>query len=331
MDRLRCIEDRLTPEARVLEFGPLDRPLVTADRARVDYADHADRTALLAKYANSPEVNPDRIPEIAHVLPDNDLDRIASTGARYDLIVAAHVFEHIPNPLAWLASLGELLTPIGAVFLVVPDARYTFDIARPRSDISDWVEAWAERRDRPAARHIFEHFSAARAVDTGAIWAGTAPEDWERLANHSAFFGLEKAKVSAWREAYIDTHCSVFSPADLVRLAREAARLGLFPFRFGGFWPTEPEDMEFAFLLSPLPPREAAEPPLDTQAACAARAGLADAAADAGLAARIAEREAADHRFKTRYRAALARTLWERDADGFEARHGFPVLADETP
>ena len=44
------------------------------------------------------------------------------TEERYDTILFAHVLEHVVDPAAVLRKLGELLTPTGRLFLVVPNA-----------------------------------------------------------------------------------------------------------------------------------------------------------------------------------------------------------------
>lgn len=320
MDRRACITDILSAESRILEFGPLDRPLVAPDEARVAFVDHAPRALLVEKYRNDPAVDVDRLPEIEHVIPDNDLTPIIDAGARFDLVVACHVFEHLPNPLLWLDQVATLLDPEGALLLVVPDRRFTFDIARRPTAPADWVEAWLERRTRPAARHVFEHFADARQVDAAALWAGRST-DWPPLPNHAPVFGLEKARISSTGTAYIDTHCSVFTPDEMIGLCRGAAELGLFRFRFDGFWPTAPGDAEFGLRLRPLP---AVEPPAladatEEQARAAGLRGGFDAATLAALAA-------ADHRFAARLRSRLLRD--HLAATGL-ARHAFPPEADD--
>jgi hypothetical protein len=42
-------------------------------------------------------------------------------GCSIDLIVARHVFEHIPNPVEWLSSLSSTLNVDGLIFIEVPD------------------------------------------------------------------------------------------------------------------------------------------------------------------------------------------------------------------
>jgi len=53
-----------------LELGPLDKPLLSKERANVLYVDHASKTALLKKYnGTSPELIAfDHIPETDYSL-----------------------------------------------------------------------------------------------------------------------------------------------------------------------------------------------------------------------------------------------------------------------
>jgi len=44
------------------------------------------------------------------------------TDERYDTILFAHVLEHVIDPVVALRKLGDLLTPTGRLFLVVPNA-----------------------------------------------------------------------------------------------------------------------------------------------------------------------------------------------------------------
>ena len=329
MDRRACIMDRLRPETRVLEFGPLDRPMVTAADADVSYLDHASNAELAEKYAGNPDVTSANIPHIRYVIPDNDLSSIEQAGDRFDLVVASHVFEHLPNPIGWLRQVSRLLTPEGAVFLVVPDMRFTFDVMRRRTELADWVEGYLEIRDRPAARHIFEHFSVARQAHPEPLWAGSVtPADLPPLPNHSDGFGFEKARVSASREAYIDTHCSTFTPVSLIRLMTGVANLGVLDMHCSGFWPTATGDMEFGLLLTCREP-DAPAPiaPTDLE-------GLARAVGFEGPfnPEALAARERQDHRFRAKLRAAqLAHRLKTRPPETYGFPDLDPVLHDASP
>lgn len=304
MNRLDCIRSRLDRASSCLEFGPLDRPMIAPGTAGVRYADHAPNPELARKYATDPSVDVAAIPPIDFVIADNDLAPVERGGDRFDLVVAAHVFEHLPNPLRWLGQARGLLAPGGALFLVVPDRRFTFDAGRPATRLSDWIEALLEERSRPALRHVFEHFANARQVDAQQAWLSPVRIDAvPRLAGHGDAFGWHKSQVAAGGEAYIDTHCSVFSPTGLIGLFRGAARLGLFPFRVEGFWPTAEGDFEFAVLLAPLDPEPESEIPWPEIEALARRAGMTDGPVTPET---VAARERDDHRFRARFRAAAA-------------------------
>ena len=49
----------------------------------------------------------------------------------YDFVLASHVFEHLANPLRTLEECKRVLVPEGALLIIVPDRRATFDRKRP--------------------------------------------------------------------------------------------------------------------------------------------------------------------------------------------------------
>jgi predicted SAM-dependent methyltransferase len=53
-----------------------------------------------------------------------------------DFLIASHVLEHLPFPLAALRSWHRALAPRGALMIKVPDKRYTFDYRRSRTSLA---------------------------------------------------------------------------------------------------------------------------------------------------------------------------------------------------
>jgi len=51
----------------------------------------------------------------------NHLEDLKHLNLQFDLIILNHVFEHLPNPTAYLRLLSSLLTPIGKIYIDVPD------------------------------------------------------------------------------------------------------------------------------------------------------------------------------------------------------------------
>jgi SAM-dependent methyltransferase len=252
MDRLAPIADLLDgPPRRILEAGPLDRPLVRSGPHLVQYLDHLSTDELRDKYRIDGAVDLSRVPEIDFVIRDNDLTPIRETGQRFDLIIGCHMFEHLPDPLGWLIQVSQLLTPDGGVYLVVPDRRYSFDMMRPDTTLSEWVESYLLQRRHPSVRSVFDNFALPVDPENRNVWVGSfQPESLSVIDGHGPKTALPIATRAA-KGHYIDAHCSVFSPWSLVDLFRQAADLELFPFRVAGIWPTDYRDTEFAILLKP--------------------------------------------------------------------------------
>ncbi|PTV97166.1 methyltransferase family protein [Rhodobacter aestuarii] len=161
--------------------------------------------------------------EIAALVPETD-------HGRYDYIVSSHNFEHLPNPIKFLNGCAQVLRPGGVLSIAVPDHRGCFDVFRSRSTLADWIEASLSDPQKPSPAQVFRAQSVhARRQDTPsdpyAFQMGISP----------ARLGCEtdlRALYDDWKKGtalseYIDTHCSVFTPASLELMLLDAQYLGL--------------------------------------------------------------------------------------------------------
>jgi hypothetical protein len=91
-----------------MEVGPLDRPLLSKARAKVDYVDNATHEKLVAKTARGGNefCDPQLIREV-DVVWDRDLS--LCTRKTYDFCLSSHVIEHIPNLIGWLQQIASVL------------------------------------------------------------------------------------------------------------------------------------------------------------------------------------------------------------------------------
>lgn len=233
--------------ARGLEFGPLTAPLVGRHEGQVEYVDHATTAELRVKYADDRNVDVSRLIEVDHVLEDGHLPA-ALRGRGFDYVIAAHVFEHLPNPLGWLRQCAEVLAPDGIVGLTIPDKRFTFDRIRPPTVLADWIDADLEDRRRPAPRSVFEGAMLSVPMPAGETWhrpptvaelsgQGTGKLDW--------VFGL--AAEAARR--YFDIHCTIVTPRSCLELLADAAELARHPFSLAMFRDTAVGAYEFNVQL----------------------------------------------------------------------------------
>jgi predicted SAM-dependent methyltransferase len=71
-----------------------------------------------------------------------------------DFIIASHVLEHLPFPLAALESWYRLLAPSGGLLLRVPDKRFTFDVKRLRTPLAHLLQEHQHRESFDKRAHF---------------------------------------------------------------------------------------------------------------------------------------------------------------------------------
>ena len=144
---------------RGLEIGPLASPRVRKDEGPVRYVDHASAPELRQKYATDAGMRDrlDEIVDVDYVLGEmTTIAQAVAADAPFDYVIAAHVIEHIPDPVGWMEDLTRVLRPGGILSLVIPDKRYCFDINRSLTEVSDLVDANLRRLRQPSFRQAYD-------------------------------------------------------------------------------------------------------------------------------------------------------------------------------
>jgi SAM-dependent methyltransferase len=266
---------------RGLEIGPLATPRVRKHEGPVRYLDHASTAELKRKYAAHEGMRDrlDKIVDVDYVIGENmPISEVVAADAPFDYVIASHVIEHIPDPIGWMADLTHVLRPGGILSLVIPDKRYSFDINRSLTKVSDLVDANLRQLRKPSFRMAFDHYSKALGgmVDTAAAWAGTA--DYS-LAVPMNLDDPEAAALDACRrmqqtDEFVDIHCHVFTPDSFLSLFEKLGHLGLVDFEIAAFFPTEVDTLEFHVSLRLLEGDRASM--LQKQRDSLVRAGVAE-------------------------------------------------------
>jgi len=68
------------------------------------------------------------------------MDLIAIADASYEFILSSHMLEHTANPLHALRAWHRVLGADGALILLVPDKKWTFDHKRPVTTLTHLIE-----------------------------------------------------------------------------------------------------------------------------------------------------------------------------------------------
>lgn len=241
---------------RGLEIGPLATPRVTKDEGPIRYLDHASSEALKQKYATNPGMQNrlKRIVDVDYVVGDNKtIADAVGADAPFDYVIASHVIEHIPDPVGWIAEVAAVLPPGGIFSLVIPDKRYSFDINREITHVSDVVDAYLRNLRQPSYRQAYDFYSKAIAgmVDADFLWVGVADYSATIPAHvdDADVAALEACRRMKEKNEFVDVHCHVFTPDSFLALFAKLARLDLIDFEVASFFPTEIGSHEFTVGL----------------------------------------------------------------------------------
>jgi SAM-dependent methyltransferase len=179
-----------------LEIGALHSPIPQHAGMRTLFVDRHTVDELRAEYA---ALDPTLLNTL--VAPDiiDDGATLATVpDGTYDYVIAAHVIEHLSNPIAALENWCRVLKPGGLIYLIVPDKRGTFDRRRVRTTLEHLILDYRQ----PSTERDYEHF-LDYAVHVHRATADDALAEADRL-----------------RASDYSIHFHVFLPADIVALVR---------------------------------------------------------------------------------------------------------------
>ena len=178
-------------KGRGLEIGALHRPLPRHDAMRVEYVDRYTSEELRAEY---PELSEFQLVD-PHVIDDAETLATVSDGT-YDFLVAAHVIEHMRNPIKAIGNWMRVLRPGGLLYLIVPDKRTIFDRRRVRTTLEHLILDYLH----PSSDRDYDHY-----VDYALHVHGKCGSD-----------AIAEADALLARDYSIHYH--VFIPSDVLRL-----------------------------------------------------------------------------------------------------------------
>jgi SAM-dependent methyltransferase len=222
--RRQIISEVIDPaSARIVEIGALDNPTFSPSDYNIRFIDYATKEQLRDQYKENPRYALDRVVEVQY--PISSLDYAAQIHERFDLAIANHVIEHIPDTIRWMNSLSEILNDEGYLFLAVPDRRYTFDYLRPETTIADVLRAYQDKMNKPNVAQIFEHMYHWRPIKAGDAWAGRIPDLLKQPRQN-----IRQAMATAERQSrlsHVSVHCNVYTYQSFLTLFSELIELGM--------------------------------------------------------------------------------------------------------
>lgn len=215
----------------MLEFGAFDYPTYSKSHHRITYVDFFSKAELAILHEMA---KPERVRnaiDVDHIVKEADF--ACGLEGDFDLLIANHVIEHVPDLIRWLQNAEKILHPgKGRVFLSVPDKGYTFDFLRPLTRLVDLLQAHEERWTSPSTLQVFESLYYYRPIKAAQIWEKS--DSFDQLLVQARFpnarAAWENARAKVHQGKYLDVHCTVFthqSFCDLLLDLKQAGYIGM--------------------------------------------------------------------------------------------------------
>ena len=150
-------------------FRPKDILPVYARAARVDGVNFATTTLWESEIREGMTYRcPDRRVGRQYLDEASQLDRIAD--GTYDFVLSSHRLEYFANPIKCVAEWIRVLKPGGAILLILPDSRFTFDHRRPVTSFEHLIDDYRKDKGEDDLTHLDEILALHDlARDPGAI------------------------------------------------------------------------------------------------------------------------------------------------------------------
>lgn len=230
-----------------LELGPLHRPILTKKVSKVFYVDHVSTKELRKKYEGHPfDLN--SIVDVDYAVGDKTLKQ-SLPNKKFDFVVASHVIEHIPNVVAWLEDVASVLKPGGILSLVIPDMRYTFDIARWPSRPSEIIGAYLDGITKSTSSMIYDAKSEFQETTPQRAWLGLVQDVLGGPSKDQLRDALSICKINLEPGSYVDVHCHTFTPYTFMDILRQLMVHELIDFEVAYFKDTSVNELEFFVSL----------------------------------------------------------------------------------
>jgi SAM-dependent methyltransferase len=146
---------------------------------------------------------------------------------RFDLLIASHVLEHIPDLIGFLDAASSLLKPDGKLSIALPDRRYCFDCFKPWTTTGELLEAHHRGLTHHSLKTAFNDFAYSALIDGGLAW-GPQPVNTPVLM--SPFQTASDTVFTFGRSGdatYQDHHAWQFTPAGFALVMLDLGELEL--------------------------------------------------------------------------------------------------------
>lgn len=230
-------------DKKILEIGALNYPTFFKEDYDVYYLDWFSNEELEEKYPHRRKGSV----KIDYVIKSTDY--AGTIKEKFDLIIANHVIEHIPNPIQWFKQIERLMNDDGFIFLSVPDRRCTFDYLRAETQIKDLIDRFQRDVSRPEVKDVFDQIFWHRPVKNDDYWQGRIKQKLNKRRFSNALEAWNTAEKKVEEQGYVDIHCNVFTGESFQSLINHLFEAKLINFKIHHFADIQEPLKEFNVVL----------------------------------------------------------------------------------
>jgi predicted SAM-dependent methyltransferase len=175
-----------------IEIGAASLPLRVPPKVRVRYVDNLARDELIAQSGEGflgRGIDMDAIPQTDVIDDAQTLSTFADDSL--DFVVASHVLEHLEDPIGALKNFARVTRRDGIIFLILPDARHTFDYLRDRTTIGHVLRDHEEGPHTSRMHHYAEWAEYIEGIGPAGIPARSAEYAAANAHHHFHVWELE--------------------------------------------------------------------------------------------------------------------------------------------
>ena len=252
------VTKRIKKDARIIEFGPLHRPIAKKDQFKnVVYADIRSTQEIVSlykgnDYLSSTGLNIDTslIVDIDYIIKKNYKTTFKGV-KKFDYAILSHVIEHMPNILYFFEDIESILSDNGRLVLIYPDSRYCFDHYRTEASFRDAYVTYQEGTHNNAKMAL--DFSLNVMKENRPIFFWNDQRISQKINKGDGAKAAKAYRLVKDGGSLDDVHYWPFSDFGLLRFLREAQNMGYINFEVEHFIPTEPNTQEFLIILKRTP------------------------------------------------------------------------------
>ena len=260
MDRREIFVDKhiQSVQSRILEIGPLNRPL--APRAKYPHAYTADIRSTQEVWdlysgndylkATGISVDRDTIVDIDFVLGKTYEETFHGIEG-FDVFIASHVLEHVEDLISVFLDIPHALKEGALLLIIWPEKRYCFDHFRESASFRDAYDVY-RRGFSENARMVFDFFNTVIPENNPAVF-WHSKDTTSLLPEGNVEKAVEQYNSTLEGEKPDDVHYWPFSQRAFLKFIYDATRARLFPYELIDFEPCAQDDQQFMIALQYKP------------------------------------------------------------------------------